>query len=93
VIEKEWEDGDKVEYHIPMEVRKILARKELFYDNERLALQRGPIVYCVEGADNNGNAWNILSPSTAKFEIENFNVLDEKVISLVSPLPVFANWC
>lgn len=88
VIEKEWEDGDKVEYHIPMEVRKILARKELFYDNERLALQRGPIVYCVEGADNNGNAWNILSPSTAKFEIENFNVLDEKVISLVSPLPV-----
>jgi len=88
LIEKEWEDGDKVEYQMPMEVRKIGARKELTYNNYRMALQRGPIVSCVDGADNNGNAWNILSPSTAKFEIENFNVLDEKVISLVSPLPV-----
>ena len=88
IIEKEWEDGDKVEYKMPMEVRKIVARKELVYDNERIALQRGPVVYCIEGADNGGNAWNILSPSTAKFDIENFNVLDEKVISLVSTLPV-----
>jgi DUF1680 family protein len=88
VIEKEWEDGDKIEYNIPMEVRKIVARKELNFDNDRMALQRGPIVYCVEGADNNGNAWNILSPSTARFEVENFNVLDEKVISLFSTLPV-----
>ena len=88
VIEKEWEDGDKIEYKIPMEVRKIVARKELNFDNDRMALQRGPIVYCVEGADNNGNAWNILSPSTARFEVENFNVLDEKVISLFSTLPV-----
>jgi len=73
---------------MPMEVRKISARKELVDDNYRMALQRGPIVYCVEGADNNGKAWNILSPSTAKFETEKFNVLDEKVISLVSTLPV-----
>ena len=88
IIEKEWEDGDTVVYTMPMEVRKIGARKELVDDNYRMALQRGPIVYCVEGADNNGKAWNILSPSTAKFETEKFNVLDEKVISLVSTLPV-----
>ena len=88
IIEKEWEDGDTVVYTMPMEVRKISARKELVDDNYRMALQRGPIVYCVEGADNNGKAWNILSPSTAKFETEKFNVLDEKVISLVSTLPV-----
>jgi DUF1680 family protein len=88
VIEKEWKDGDKVEYRMPMEVRKIGAKKELVDNNYRMALQRGPIVYCVEGADNNGKAWNIFSPVTAKFETENFNVLDEKVISLVSTLPV-----
>jgi DUF1680 family protein len=88
IIEKEWADGDKVEYSMPMEVRKIAARKELVDNNYRMALQRGPIVYCVEGADNNGKAWNIFSPATAKFETENFNVLDEKVVSLVSTLPV-----
>jgi DUF1680 family protein len=88
IIEKEWADGDKVEYSRPMEVRKIAARKELVDNNYRMALQRGPIVYCVEGADNNGKAWNIFSPATAKFETENFNVLDEKVVSLVSTLPV-----
>jgi DUF1680 family protein len=88
IIEKEWEDGDKVAYTMPMEVRKISARKELVDNNYRMALQRGPIVYCVEGADNNGKAWNIFSPVTASFETENFNVLDEKVVSLVSTLPV-----
>jgi len=88
IIEKVWEDGDKVEYAMPMEVRKIAARKELVDNNYRMALQRGPIVYCVEGADNNGKAWNIFSPATASFETENFNVLDEKVVSLVSTLPV-----
>lgn len=88
VIEKEWEDGDKVEYIMPMELRKITARKELIYNNDRIALQRGPIVYCVEGADNNGKAWNIFSPLNAIFETDNFSVLDEKVISLVSELPV-----
>ena len=65
-----------------------MARSELKFDNDRVALQRGPIVYCVEGADNNGKAWNIFSPTNAIFKTENFNVLDEKVVSLVSELPV-----
>jgi DUF1680 family protein len=88
IVDREWKDGDIVEYKIPMTVKKIVARNELKFDNERVALQRGPIVYCVEGADNNGKAWNIFSPSSAIFKTENFNVLDEKVVSLVSVLPV-----
>lgn len=88
VVDKEWKDGDVIEYKIPMGIKKILARNELKFNNERVALQRGPIVYCVEGADNNGKAWNIFSPSNAIFVAENFKVLDEKVVSLVSDLPV-----
>ena len=88
VITQEWKNNDVVEFQIPMTIQKIKARKELMQDNGRVALQRGPIVYCVEGADNNGKAWNIIAPSQSNFTTEDFSVLDEKVVSLVAPLPV-----
>ena len=36
----------------------------------RQALQRGPVVYCVEGADNGGKAWNFVLPPGASFMTE-----------------------
>jgi hypothetical protein len=71
-----------------MTINKIKARDELLQDNGRVALQRGPIVYCIEGADNNGKAWNIIAPQSINFTAENFSILDEKVVSLVANLPV-----
>lgn len=88
LVQREWKNGDKIEYRMPMEVRKIRSRAELKFNNDRVALQRGPIVYCVEGADNNGKAWNILAPENATFNPESFSILDEKVVSLVAQLPV-----
>ena len=88
VVEKEWKDGDIIEYKIPMTIKKVLARNELKLDNNRMALQRGPLVYCVEGADNNGKAWNIVSPKEAVYTTENMGIVNENVVSLVSNLPV-----
>ena len=45
-------------------------------------------MYCIEGADNNGKAWNIISSLDAEFKTEDFNVLDEKVVSIVANMPV-----
>jgi DUF1680 family protein len=90
VVEREWKNNDVVEYKIPMSIKKVIARNELKYNNERIALQRGPLVYCIEGADNNGKAWNVVAPTKSAFETENFNVLDEKVVSLIADLPVLA---
>ena len=87
-IEREWKDGDLVVFKLAMPIRKILSRKELKYNNDRIALQRGPIVYCVEGADNRGKAWNITAPLQSLFTKEQFAVLDEKVVSIVADLPV-----
>ena len=70
-----------------MEVKKIIARDELKQDNDRMALQRGPLVYCFEGADNNGKAWNMIMPASAIFTTENFTIKDENIIALVSNLP------
>ncbi len=67
-IDREWKKGDVVELVLPMEVRKIVARTELKQDADRIALQRGPLVYCVEGADNDGLAWNFFLPDNATFK-------------------------
>jgi DUF1680 family protein len=90
IIDREWSNNDVIEYKIPMSIKKVVARNELKYNNERIALQRGPLVYCIEGADNNGKAWNVVAPSSSAFEMENFNILDEKVVSLIADLPVLA---
>jgi uncharacterized protein len=50
-----------------METEKIAANETVIADSGRIALQRGPLVYCVEGADNNGHALNILLPDNATF--------------------------
>ncbi|MBP6025127.1 glycoside hydrolase family 127 protein [Ferruginibacter sp.] len=88
VINREWKKDDVVEMTIPMAIKKIIARDELKQDNDRMALQLGPLIYCFEGADNNGKAWNFIMPANADFKVENFKVKDESVIALVSNLPV-----
>lgn len=88
IVEREWKDGDKVTFEMPMDIRKVQSREELLQNKSRIALQRGPIVYCVEGADNGAEAWNIVVPKSSVFQPESFSVLNEPVISLVANLPV-----
>jgi hypothetical protein len=52
VIEREWNRGDVVEVTLPMEPRFITAREEVEADRGRVALGVGPVVYCLEEADN-----------------------------------------
>ena len=50
-----------------MEVKQVKARPEVKQNTDRVALQRGPLVYCVEGADNKDKAWNIILPAKTTF--------------------------
>jgi hypothetical protein len=52
VIEREWIQGDTVEVELPMPVRKVLCDPRVPDNRGKAALQRGPIVYCVEGRDS-----------------------------------------
>jgi DUF1680 family protein len=87
MVNHDWKDNDKIEYQLPMNIQKVVSRNELKFNNDRVAFQRGPLVYCIEGADNNGKAWNIIVPSQLNFTKEDYSVLDEKVVSLVANLP------
>jgi DUF1680 family protein len=88
VIEREWKKGDVTELNLPMEVKRVVAREELKADSNRVALQRGPLVYCVEGADNNGKAWNMLLPNDATFSIGQEQILTEPVVTIKTTVPV-----
>lgn len=51
VIERKWKKGDKIELSLPMQVRRVVANDNVEVDRGRVALQRGPVVYCLEGKD------------------------------------------
>jgi DUF1680 family protein len=56
VIKREWKKGDKLTLEFPMPVEKVVANTNIKADVGRLALQRGPIVYCIEGVDQKDSA-------------------------------------
>jgi DUF1680 family protein len=70
VLTKAWKKGDIVEMKLPMEVRRVVANDKLKDDIGKVALQRGPIIYCAEWVDNNGKAGNIIIPDNAAFNTE-----------------------
>jgi DUF1680 family protein len=88
IVEKTWQKGDVIEIDLPMPVRTIASKKDVTQNTERLAIQRGPLVYCIEGTDNNGKAWNILIPRDTKFTQTNYTVSTEPVIALKTDVPV-----
>ncbi len=53
-IRRSWKKGDKVELLLPMPVRRITAHPAVLADRGKVAFQRGPVVFCFEGADNAG---------------------------------------
>ncbi len=87
VVDREWKKGDQLELTLPMDVKRIVARTELKQDVDRVALQRGPLVYCVEGADNNGKAWDLILPDNAPFKTSFQKDLLEGVVTIQFQAP------
>jgi uncharacterized protein len=88
VIDRVWNKGDVVEFEYQMPVERIASRSELKQNADRIALQRGPLVYCVEGADNNGKAWNIILPDNASLVTGKEDILSEPVVTIQAEVPV-----
>jgi uncharacterized protein len=50
-LERQWKDGDRVEVDLPVEVRTVAADAKVKEDRGRMAIERGPMVYCAEWPD------------------------------------------
>jgi DUF1680 family protein len=75
VLEREWKAGDAIELDMNMPVRRIKAHDNVEADKGRLAIERGPILYCAEGVDNGGTVLEKIVERNAKFTDAKCNIL------------------
>jgi DUF1680 family protein len=54
-VKRAWRNSDRVELNLEMPVERVYAHPKLRFDCGRVALARGPVVYCLEAADNGGD--------------------------------------
>ena len=74
MIDTEWKKDDVIKLVLPMEIKKVVASDSVKENIGKVALERGPLVFCLEHPDNNGKAMNIILPdnstSTAEFNAD-----------------------
>ena len=59
-IRRRWQGGDRITLKLPMRIRRVLSHEKVKDNAGRVAIERGPIVYCAESVDNGGKALNIV---------------------------------
>jgi uncharacterized protein len=71
VLDRSWNPGDVITLDLAMPVRRVLADDRVADDRGKVALERGPLVYCAEGVDNGGSVLDLVVPDTASLKPEN----------------------
>ena len=69
-LHRQWKPGDVVQLNLDMPVLRVTANDHVEAGKDRVALMRGPIVYCFEGTDNGQAVQNLVIPLEAKFTPE-----------------------
>lgn len=94
VVQKEWKDGDEISLHLEMPVEIVEADSRVKQNTGKRAIQRGPLVYCMEETDNTKDFDKLaITPQTAfncNFETSLLNGVEiiqatngDKTISLI----------
>ena len=77
-LNRNWSDGDIIELTLPMPVEKVKSHPKVRMNAGRIALQRGPVVYCIEEIDNGKDLNDIILSNDSKFEVlTDHQLLDE----------------
>ena len=70
-VERKWKLDDVIELTLPMDIHRVTANEKVEADYGRVAIQRGPIVFCAEWPDNkDGYIRNILLPDNVRLSAE-----------------------
>jgi len=59
-IDRKWKKGDTIALELPMPIRRVQSHEKVEENAGRVALERGPLVYCAEWVDNKGYVSNIV---------------------------------
>jgi len=71
VVERNWNKGDKIMIELPMPVQVVTADERIRDDQGKIAVQRGPVIYCAEWPDNkDGKVLNLVFNKELSFTTE-----------------------
>lgn len=68
-ISRAWKKGDRVEVHFDMPVRTVTALEDVEADRGRVAVERGPLVYCAEWPDNGFDIGGVMMTQRPQFTL------------------------
>jgi DUF1680 family protein len=69
-LTRTWQDGDRIEVSFDMPVEQVRSHPNLRGNAGKVALQRGPILFCLEEIDNGPNLQDIVLSSDAEFDVQ-----------------------
>ncbi len=87
VLTRKWRKNDVIELTLPMEVRRVVANAHVKDDLGKVALQRGPVIFCAEWNDNQGQTSNLIVPAATAFTATFQPTLLNGVLTLTAPVP------
>jgi len=68
-VRRSWEYGDVVKLNLPMPVRLLQSHPRLLANHGRVAIARGPLIYCLEGVDHSDtDVWDVAIPADAQWD-------------------------
>jgi DUF1680 family protein len=67
VVTRKWKKGDVVTLSLPMPVREVVADERIKDDRGKVAIQKGPVIYCAEWPDNDGKVLNLVLGSERSY--------------------------
>jgi len=70
VLDRLWESGDRLDLTFPMPIERVHADPRVEADSGRVAIRRGPLVYCLEGIDNHDHLASLVIPPDASLKEE-----------------------
>ncbi|TGR29079.1 MULTISPECIES: glycoside hydrolase family 127 protein [unclassified Mesorhizobium] len=83
-IRRNWKKGDRVRLDLEMPIERLYANPEVRQDAGRVALSRGPLIYCVEATDNDTSLHRLTLPRTAGIEVHDEPDLLGGVVTLAA---------
>ncbi|MGN8843081.1 glycoside hydrolase family 127 protein [Niallia sp. HCP3S3_B10] len=81
-INRRWKENDHIELSFPMVAERIQSNPKVRHNVGKVAIQRGPVVYCLEQVDNGENLHGIILPRDAELKAEYDPELLEGVVSI-----------
>lgn len=83
-LEKEWKNGDEITLDFEMNPIVLMANTNVREDSGKLCVTRGPLVYCLEEADNGKNLQNLLLEPDKPMRVDKIEIGARKMNSIIA---------